>query len=53
MWRTWSGRVRSWNALSRAVEVGEVIAVRPGERVPLDGVVLEGASSLDNGRSDG
>lgn len=30
-----------------AVEVGEVIAVRPGERVPLDGVVLEGASSLD------
>ena len=30
-----------------AVEAGEVIAVRPGERVPLDGVVLEGASSLD------
>lgn len=29
------------------VEVGAVIVVRPGERVPLDGVVLEGSSSLD------
>lgn len=29
------------------VEVGAVIVVKPGERVPLDGVVLEGSSSLD------
>ena len=29
------------------VQVGETIVVRPGERVPLDGVVVEGASSLD------
>ena len=29
------------------VAVGETIVIRPGERVPLDGVVLEGASSLD------
>ena len=29
------------------VGAGSVIAVKPGERVPLDGVVLEGASSLD------
>ena len=29
------------------VAPGSVILVRPGERVPLDGVVLEGASSLD------
>ena len=29
------------------VEVGSVVVVRPGERVPLDGVVLEGASALD------
>ncbi|MBR5076974.1 MAG: cadmium-translocating P-type ATPase, partial [Bacteroidales bacterium] len=29
------------------VAVGEVILVRPGGRVPLDGVVLEGNSSLD------
>ena len=27
--------------------VGDVVIVRPGERVPLDGVVVEGASSLD------
>lgn len=29
------------------VEVGAVIVVRPGERIPLDGVVLEGSSTLD------
>ena len=30
-----------------AVKVGQHILVKPGERVPLDGVVYEGASSLD------
>ena len=29
------------------VQVGQVIVVKPGERVPLDGVVLEGTSTLD------
>ena len=29
------------------VEVGSVIVIRPGEKVPLDGVVIEGASSLN------
>ena len=29
------------------VEIGSVIVVRPGERVPIDGVVVEGTSSLD------
>lgn len=30
-----------------AVAVGDIIAVKPGERVPLDGTVLEGSSSLN------
>ncbi len=30
-----------------SVKIGETIVVRPGERVPLDGVILSGSSSLD------
>ena len=29
------------------VAVDDIVVVRPGERVPMDGVVIEGASSLD------
>ena len=29
------------------VAIGEIIEIRPGERIPLDGVVLSGASSVD------
>ena len=29
------------------VAVGEIIVIRPGEKVPLDGVVVEGSSSLN------
>ena len=29
------------------VEIGETIVIRPGERIPLDGVVLSGISALD------
>lgn len=29
------------------VNVGDIIVIKPGERVPLDGVVIDGASSLD------
>ena len=29
------------------VEVGSVIVIQPGERVPLDGIVLEGSSTLN------
>ena len=30
-----------------SVEIGSVIVIKPGERVPLDGVVLEGESALN------
>ncbi len=29
------------------VEIGETIVIRPGEKVPLDGVVLEGSTAID------
>ena len=29
------------------IEVGSIIQIRPGERVPIDGVIVEGTSSLD------
>lgn len=29
------------------VSIGEVILIKPGERIPLDGAVIKGASSLD------
>lgn len=29
------------------VEIGSIIFVKPGEKIPLDGVILEGASSLN------
>lgn len=29
------------------VKIGEVIVIKPGERVPLDGIVIEGTSHLD------
>lgn len=29
------------------VEIGDAIIIRPGEKVPLDGIVLEGSSTLD------
>lgn len=30
-----------------ALEIGDEILIRPGERVPIDGVILSGSSSLD------
>src|SRR2546428_876559 len=35
------------DVLTQDVTVGEVLLVRPGERIPLDGEVIEGAASVD------
>ncbi len=35
------------DVLTKDVAVGEVVLVRPGERIPLDGEVLEGTASVD------
>lgn len=35
------------DVLIEEVRVGDTVVVRPGERVPVDGVILEGSSSID------
>ena len=42
--------IREGNTLTVSpdeVEVGETIVIRPGEKVPLDGVIVEGATALN------
>lgn len=33
--------------LIEQVEIGDIIRVRPGEKIPIDGVILDGESSID------
>jgi Cu+-exporting ATPase len=35
------------------VQVGELIRIRPGEKVPVDGIVIEGASAIDESMVSG
>ncbi len=38
---------REAEVLLEQVQVGDTLRVRPGEKIPVDGVMLEGASSID------
>lgn len=31
-----------------SIKVGQIIVIKPGERIPLDGIIVEGATSVDN-----
>jgi Cd2+/Zn2+-exporting ATPase len=35
------------NVYPEDIKIGEIIIVKPGERVPLDGIVVKGSSTLD------
>ena len=41
------------NIALEAIEVGNRLRVRPGEKVPVDGVILEGASAVDESMMTG
>ena len=34
-------------SLQKSVVVGDVVILRPGDRIPVDGIVLEGSSAID------
>jgi P-type Cu+ transporter len=36
-----------------AVEVGDIVVVRPGEKIPVDGEIIEGASTVDEAMMTG
>ena len=38
---------RKWKSRSAQVRKGDTLRVRPGEKIPVDGILLEGASSVD------
>jgi len=38
---------------AEAVEVGDIMVVRPGEKIPTDGVVVEGESAVDESMATG
>ena len=40
-------RASNFRCLPRTVVVGDVVVVRPGERMPVDGVVASGESDVD------
>ena len=46
--RSEEGVLREWRAVAAsAVQIGQVVRVKPGERIPLDGTVTAGASTVN------
>ena len=46
--RSGEGLMQEWRATeASAVQIGQIVRVKPGERIPLDGTVTAGASSVN------
>ena len=51
--RTTAGDARELDIPVEEVVPGDIVVVRPGEKIPVDGVVKEGASAVDEGMLTG
>ena len=47
LWKEEGGKWKETTVTPEEVNVGDIIIIKPGERVPLDGVVTEGQSELN------
>ena len=44
---------KKYNLPITQVKIGDIVVIRPGESIPVDGVVIEGAAAVDQSAISG